>query len=173
MEKQEKNIWQRNYFEKPYGKPFLFYVLFGTDNSSELRPSKSKHNIDGMPEELEIINYSKENDGQKNYIEGFYKDYLGKLLKEKKGELYEKVISCNNVTVIKGEFEDTETFTYLKNTIGIIQAFIETEIIAILDIQTLDWFEPSEWSIKYFAPKLPQVYNHVNILCSKEGNGCS
>jgi hypothetical protein len=120
---------------------------------------------------LKIINYSKESDEQKNYIEGFYKDYFGKLLKEKREELYEKVISCNNVIIIKGEFEDSETFNYLKNTIGIIQAFIETEIIAILDIQTLNWFVPNEWSIKYFTPKLPQVFNHVNILCSKESNG--
>jgi hypothetical protein len=171
MEKQETNVWQRNYFDKPYNNPFLFYVLFGTNNISQLKPSKNKHNINGMPEELEIINYSKENDEQKIYIEGFYKGYLGKCLEEKNGELYKRIISCNNVTVITGEFVDSETFDYLRNTIGIIQALIETEITVILDMQIIKWFEPNEWSEKYFKPKSPQVFDHVNILYSNENGG--
>lgn len=169
MENKEKNVWQRVYFGQPYNNPFLFYVLFGTDNMSELKISKAKHNIDRMPEELGIINYSKNNADHKKYIEGFYLDnYFGKLLMKKDSALYDKIIVCENITVVTGEFEDTETLDYLKNTIGIIQASIETNIIAVLDSQILEWFTPEEWSSKYFEPKSPLVFDHVVILRSNE-----
>lgn len=168
----EKDIWERVYFEKSYNKPFLFYVIFGTDNVDKLTVSKSKHNIDGMPGELEIINYCKsKNDEHKKYIEGFYNENFGKFLIKKDNILYEKVKNCNNITVVKGEFEDTNTLNYLKNSIGIIQAIIETGIIAILDLQILKWFKPEEWSKEYFEPKVPISHNNIVILFSDEGDG--
>ncbi|MHC6201997.1 hypothetical protein ACYULU_02235 [Breznakiellaceae bacterium SP9] len=163
----EKDIWERVYFSDSYGKPYLFYVLFGTDNMDNVTVSKSKHNIDGMPDALEIINYSKiKDEKQKNYIEGFYDENRGKFLKEKNNVLYEKVATCNNVTVVKGEFEDTNSLRYLKNTIGIIQAIIETDITALLDLQIMEWLEPEEWSKKYFEPQAPNSLNQVKKLWS-------
>jgi hypothetical protein len=167
----ENNVWERVYFNEPYGKPFLFYVLFGSDKIENLQVSKNKHNIDGMPNELEIENYNKINNSvHKNYIECFYEGYFGEYLKRKNNLLYKKVINCNNVTVVKGEFEDNNTFNYLKNTIGIIQAIIETDITAILDPQIIEWYDPREWSVKYFEPKSPNVFDHVKILSSCDNN---
>jgi hypothetical protein len=167
----EKDIWERFYFEKSYKTPFLFYVLFGTDNISKLVVSKSKHNIDEMPNELEIINYCKlKNNEHKNYIDGFCNEHLGRFLKEKNDFLYGKVNFCNNATVIKGEFGDNNSLNYLKNTVGIIQAIIETNIIAVLDLQIFEWFEPEEWSRKFFEPKSPVPYDHVKILWSNDSN---
>jgi hypothetical protein len=167
----EDDIWERMYFKEPYKSPFLFYVLFGTDNISKLAVSKSKHNIDEKPNELEIINYCKsENNEHKNYIEGFCNQHIGIFLKEKNKSLYEKVNFCNNVTVIKGEFKDNHSLNYLKNTIGIIQSIIETDITAVLDLQIFEWFEPEEWSKKYFEQKSPVVHNHRKILLSDDSD---
>jgi hypothetical protein len=60
---------------------------------------------------------------------------------------------------------------YLKNTLGITQAVIETGVTAVFDIQTVEWFEPQEWTAKYFAPKAPNVFNHIKILFSEDENG--
>ena len=169
----ERDIWERVYFKESYekGQPFLFYVLFGTNNVSEVEVSKEKHNIDEMPDELDIVNYNKlKNEDEKNYIERLYDENLGTLLKEKSKILYEKVINCNNITVVKGEFDDTNSLNYLKNTIGIIQAIIETNIIAILDLQIMEWLEPEEWSKKYFEPKAPISHDHVKIFWSENKN---
>jgi hypothetical protein len=84
--------------------------------------------------------------------------------------LYEKVQNCEEITVVKGEFEDNDTFDYLKNTVGITQAIIETGITAVLDIQILQWCEPQEWTDKYFEPKAPQVFKQVIILYSKDSD---
>lgn len=138
----------------------------------KLAVSKSRHNIDGMPPELEIINYGKqEGEKQKNYIESFYQGQLGEFLKTKNSRLYDMVTACSNITVIKGEFDDTATFSYLKNTIGIIQAVTETSITAILDLQILQWFEPEEWSKRFFEPMSPNVFEQVVILASEENGG--
>jgi hypothetical protein len=167
----EKDVWKRVYFEKPYNKPFLFYAIFGTDNIDNLTVSKSKHNIDGMPDELEIINYCKsKNDEHKKYVEGFFDGNLGNFLKKKDEKLYEKAKACNNITVVKGEFDDTNSLNYLKNSIGILQAIIETNVDVILDLQIMEWFEPEEWSKKFFEPKAPISFNHVVILWSEENN---
>jgi hypothetical protein len=65
----ERDVWERVYFTNSYKKPFLFYVLFGTDKMDELSVSREKHNVDGMPDGLEIASYSKsESDEQRGYI---------------------------------------------------------------------------------------------------------
>jgi hypothetical protein len=167
----ENNVWERIYFKNPYEKPFLFYVLFGTEKVSALNVSKSRHNVDGAADELKIINYNKmHSEEHKNHIEGFYNEYLGRFLKEKSGLLYEKVINCDNVTVVTAEFEDCNTLNYLKNAIGVIQAIIETNVTAILDIQILKWLEPEEWTKRYFEPKAPNVFNHVTLLSSNNND---
>lgn len=166
-----QNTWERIYFEKPYDKPFLFYAIFGTDNMDRLTVSKSRHNIDGKPEELKIINYSKSNgEAQKKYIEEFYDDWFGHFLKKKNEELYRKVANCNNITVVTGEFDDNSTLNYLKNTVGIVQAITETNITAVLDLQIIEWFEKEEWSDRFFAAGLPNVFKHVRILLSDDNN---
>ena len=71
---------------------------------------------------------------------------------------------------IKGSFEDNDTFNYLKNSIGFTQAIIETGAIAVLDIQILKWYEPKEWTDKYFEPKAPQTLKQIVILFSKEND---
>ena len=166
------DTWQRIYFTEPYKSPHIFYALFGTDNINELSVSKSRHNVDIIPDELEIKNCCKtENQDQKDYIEQFYAGFLGEILKEKDATLYEKVINCNNVVVIKGEFPDSATLDYLRNTVGIIQAINETGITAILDLHMLNWYEPADWSTQFFAPRAPEVFRHVQILYSVESDG--
>ena len=163
--------WKRVRYTAPSGSPFIFYVVFGAD-LSKLAVSREAHNVDGKPAELDIVVYSKSaGDEQRNYIEGFYADYLGAVLKSKSPALHKKVIACNDVAVIRGEFEDSDSLSYLKNSIGITQAVLETGAAAILDLQTIQWFDPAEWTKKFFDPKSPVPHEHVWIYTSKDGNG--
>ena len=163
--------WKRVRYTAPSGRPFIFYVVFGAD-LSKLAVSREAHNVDGKPAELDIIMYSKSaGDEQKNYIEGFYADYLGAVLKSKSPALHKKVIACSDVAVIRGEFEDSDSLAYLRNTIGITQAVLETGAAAILDLQTIQWFDPAEWTKKFFDPKAPVPHEHVWIFTSKDDSG--
>ena len=161
-------LWLRKYFSQPYKKPFLFYIIFGS-KVERLNISKSKHNVDEMPEDLEIISYCKlSNDEEKNYIEGFYSDYLGKLLKEKSRTLSDDILKCDHITVVRGEFNDSDSLSYLKNTLGVVKALLGTGAVGVLDIQVLQWFEPEEWAKKYFEPKAPLPRNHIWIFESED-----
>lgn len=166
-----KDIWKRTYYTEPAGNPFVFYVVFGAD-LSKLAVSREAHNVDGKPAELDIIVYSKSaGDEQRNYIEGFYADYLGAVLKSKSPALHKKTVSCDDIAVIRGEFPDADSLSYLKNSIGITQAVLETGAAAILDLQTIQWFEPAEWTKKFFTPKAPVPHEHVFIYTSKDECG--
>ena len=45
---------ERKYYEDIGYKPFLFYVVFGVCGD-DLEVSRTKHNVDGLPEGLDII----------------------------------------------------------------------------------------------------------------------
>jgi len=60
---------------------------------------------------------------------------------------------------------------YLKNSIGVIKALTEKGAVSIIDIQTSQFYTPETWINKYFTPKLPQPYNHVVIIYSREADG--
>jgi len=164
-------VWGRNSFEKTDANALLFYVIFGVDEV-QLNLSKSKHNITGYPESIQILNYSKSgSDAQKEYIEGLYSDTLGRFLKDKSESLYKKTTDSDSVVLIQLEIEDQQDLEYLRNTLGIVQCILEQDAVSILDIQTASWYSAKEWTKKFFQPKKPQALEQVSVFYSKEESG--
>ncbi|MBU5439162.1 hypothetical protein KQI42_14160 [Tissierella sp. MSJ-40] len=155
--------WERPYYKKSYN-PFVFFVVFGVTNDN-LKISRSKHRVEEIPKGLEIQKYSKYE--HKEYIEGFYQDYLGKYLEEKSGDLYKNVSGAEHCLVIRGEIEDDFTLSYIRNIIGIIQCLCEEGAIAVLDLQTFNWYSDSEWGSIFFNNDEFNPFHHVVILCSQ------
>ena len=58
---------------------------------------------------------------------------LGKLLKEEQPELCEKIQKENIWAVVNGEIMQDDNLKYLRNTIGVVQAFLDTGAIAVLE----------------------------------------
>ena len=131
------DLWSRPNFKTSDKKAFLFYLVFGVDNI-ELTLSKSEHNISGLAEEINIINYSKDkSDEHKSYIEGFYSDNFGNFLKQKDQELYKQTIACNSMAIIQLEIDDQPDLEYLRNTTGLIQCILEQGAVSVFDMQTI------------------------------------
>ena len=59
-----------------------------------------------------------------------------------------------------------DNLKYLRNTIGIVQAFLDTGAIAVLDMQTFSLYSAEEFTEKIFSKDL-DVYSHVKNLISK------
>ena len=95
---------------------------------------------------------------------------LGKLLKEEQPELYEKIQKENIWAILNGEIKQDDNLKYLRNTIGVVQAFLDTGAIAVLDIQTFSLYSASEFTEKIFSKNL-DIYSHVKILISKMEDG--
>lgn len=157
----------RQYYEDIGYKPFLFYVVFGV-SGDELEVSRTKHNVDGMPEGLDIISLARPD--HSDYIDGLIGGGIGEHLKKADSDLYEACRVCDKVVIMRGEIADDSTLDYMRNLIGICEAFIDKGAKGILDLQTFTLYSPKEWTDRFFGKDV-NAQNHVLIMFSKEDDG--
>ena len=158
---------ERQYYEDIGYKPFLFYVVFGV-SGDELEVSRTKHNVDGLPEGLDIISLARAD--QSDYIDGRIGGGIGEHLKKADSALYESCKACDKVVIMRGEIADDSTLDYMRNLIGICEAFIDKGAKGILDLQTFTLYSPKEWTDRFFGKDV-NAQNHVLIMFSKEDDG--
>lgn len=157
----------RQYYEDIGYKPFLFYVVFGV-SGDELEVSRTKHNVDGMPEGLDIISLARPD--HSDYIDGLIGGGIGEHLKKADSDLYEACRACDKVVIMRGEIADDSNLDYMRNLIGICEAFIDKGAKGILDLQTFTLYSPKEWTDRFFGKDV-NAQNHVLIMFSKEDDG--
>ena len=158
---------ERQYYEDIGYKPFLFYVVFGV-SGDELEVSQKKHNVDGMPEGLEIISLARPEHSE--YIDGLIGGGIGELLKKADSALYDTCKTAEKAVIIRGQIENDSTLDYMRNVIGICEAFIDKGAKGILDLQTFTLYSPGEWTSRFFGKDV-NAQNHVLIMFSKEKDG--
>lgn len=159
-------------FERPYYRdlnchPLLFYIIFGVKDQ-ELKVSGEKHHVDGFPKGLDFVFYNREKNN--SYMQSLLGGNIGKMLDREKHDLYKKVENTDNWAVIRGEIQQDENLSYMRNTIGFIQALIENDAIGVLDLQTFTLYSSQEWTNKFFEQEF-NPYNHVTILSSEMEDG--
>ena len=158
---------ERQYYEDIGYKPFLFYVVFGV-SGDELEVSKTKHNVDGMPEGLEIVSLARPEHSE--YIDGLIGGGIGELLKKADSALYDTCKTAEKAVIIRGQIVNDSTLDYMRNVIGICEAFIDKGAKGILDLQTFTLYSPGEWTSRFFGKDV-NAQNHVLIMFSKEKDG--
>ena len=158
---------ERQYYEDIGYKPFLFYVVFGV-SGDELEVSRTKHNVDGLPEGLDIISLARPD--HSDYIDGLIGGGIGEHLKKADSALYESCKACDKVVIMRGEIADDSTLDYMRNLIGFCEAFIDKGAKGILDLQTFTLYSPKEWTDRFFGKDV-NAQNHVLIMFSKEKDG--
>ena len=172
MESESTNdVWHRPQFEKPFDDPFLFYVIFGIENT-QLYLSRKLHNIDECPKELNIQYYSKDSSTEeREYIEGFFNEPISKLLENQNKTLFEQAIKAKDIVVVSGTLPESDSLNYLKNSLGVLKALTMNKNVPILNYQTFQLLPSEEWAKQYFEPRQPNPCNHAVILYSKETEG--
>ena len=158
---------ERQYYEDIGYKPFLVYLVFGVSGDA-LEISREKHNVDGIPEGLEFLSLSRHEHAE--YIDGIMGDEIGKVLKRANSDLYETCKAADKVVVIKGEVKEDSTLDYMRNTIGIIEAFMDKGAKGVLDLQVFTLYSPEEWTGRFFGKDV-NAQNHVVVMFSKEEDG--
>ena len=157
----------RKHYQDIDYKPFLFYVIFGV-SGEELQVSQSRHHVDAFPEGLELHALNRTKNG--DYMAGFFQGTLGDVLKDANPVLFDKCREADDCVILKGQIRDDSTFDYMRNVIGIIQAFIDQGAVGILDFLTFSLFTPQGWTENYFEKEI-NAQNHVMILFSEEADG--
>ena len=158
---------ERQYYQDIGYKPFLFYVIFGV-SAEELEVSRSKHNVDGLPEGLDIRAYNREEHGE--WIDGWFTGAYEVVLKSADSDLFVRCRQAGKCSVLQGNVEEDSTLDYMRNAIGIIQAFIDKGAVGILDPQTVRLYSPEQWTEQFFGQDV-NAQNHVMIYHSLEEDG--
>ena len=156
---------ERDYYQDIGYRPFLFYIVFGV-SGEELEVSREKHHVDELPRGLDIRTLTMMEHA--DYIGSFLSGPMGALLEETSGELLVRCREAQRCVILQGTVEDDGTLDYMRNVIGIIQAFIDGGAVGILDPQTLTLWAPDEWTYKLFGRDVDAL-RHVIVLSSKEG----
>ena len=134
---------ERKYFQDIGYKPFLFYMVFGV-SAEELEISRERHKVDELPEGLDIRSLSRKQHG--NYIDGFLTGAMGEVLMEQAPELFQRCREAENCSILQGTVVNDSTLDYMRNAIGIIQAFIDKGAVGILDPQAITLYSPERWT---------------------------
>ncbi|MBP5492265.1 MAG: hypothetical protein J6Y08_05415 [Clostridiales bacterium] len=158
---------KRQYYEDLGYKPFLFYIIFGV-SADELQVSREKHKVDGLPEALEIRSLNRTEHAES--IDGLIGGPIGNVLKATNGDLYETCKASEKCVFISGSVKEDSTLDYMRNVIGIIEAFIDQGAVGVLDLLTFSLYSPKEWTERFFDQKI-NAQKHVVILFSEEEDG--
>jgi hypothetical protein len=164
----EDKTMERKYYEDIGYKPFLFYVVFGV-SANELEISREKHKVDEIPEGLDVIALSRPE--HSDYLDGLLGGDIGRVLRNADSGLYDKCVKTEKVVILKGEIQKDSTLDYMRNIIGIIQAFIDKGAAGVLDLMTFTLYSTSEWDKRFFSQDEVNAQNHVVIMFSKDDNG--
>ena len=159
--------FERPYYEDLNYHPLLFYVIFGV-NGEELSVSRERHHVDEFPDGLNLISYQKPE--HQEYMTELIGGALGEILDAGNHTLYEAVQNTEQWVIIRGEVQQDADLHYMRNTIGFVQALVETGAVGVLDLQTFMLYTPEEWTDIIFSNEF-DPYAHVTILASAMDDG--
>ena len=158
---------EREYYEDIGYKPFLFYVIYGV-SGEDLEVSQQRHHVDELPQGLDLRTLNREQHG--DYMDGWLSGAMGSVLQRADDALVERCKSAEVCVVLQGSVKNDSSLDYMRNVIGIIQAFVEKGAAGILDPQTLTLYAPAQWTEKLFEKEV-NALRHVAVLYSPEEEG--
>src|SRR4051794_4546434 len=95
--------WPRPYFERPGGKPFLFYAAYGEVHSVPEIDARSYRTL-GVPPGLVVSRYEREK--YPEVLSGFEQGYLRDELVARDPSLARRVSESGQCLILRGELED-------------------------------------------------------------------
>jgi hypothetical protein len=160
--------WERSYHEPGGGDAFLFYTVFGDFGNllREFRLSRSRYRSNGIPRGIDLWGCKRPDDA--DYLDGFLEGPVGKRLEERSPNLFDSVRKAPAGIVVRGSIPDPETLNYLRDVVGVLTYLLDNGGAAILDLLTLEWWDPDGWRQRIFDPHAAVPTHHVSILMSRE-----
>jgi hypothetical protein len=142
----------------------VFYALYGSIAPS-LDVSRTAYRSAGLPPGVHTGHFSR---GEANGVfASFLEGPFGAMLDEGPRELATTVRAAPGCVVIKGAVADSPTLDYLRDVIGLIACMIDAGAIAVLDMQSLQWWDATDWRRDIFEAEFTPA-EHVAMLGSVE-----
>lgn len=162
---EQTSEWPRAHFERPGGRPFLFYVVYGAFPNIPQVDSQVYRTL-GIHPGLKLSIY-----GRYNYPEvfaGYQQGYLWDELSVQDPLLARKVSESERCLILRGELDDRSDLDYLRDSIGLVTCLLDHGGVCVYDPQMFRWWAPEDWRRHIFEPDGPVPGKHVVILTSNE-----
>lgn len=153
--------WPRPRYVAGGGNALVWFEIAG-EFFGGLEISRARHNSNGLPAELEMRLST--NDPNR------WSGPLGELLRESNPDAFARIESAPQITTIRGEIPDPTSLDYLRDTLGVVAARLDSGGVGVLDVQTLSAWSAKEWR-QTFVDDGFEPTNHVVILASPEAGG--
>ena len=157
--------WPRPYYERPGGRPFLFYVAYG-EFPTALTIDAGSYRTLGVHPGLDISRYGREENP--DVLAGFEEGYLWDELSAQDPELARRVSGSDECLILRGELDDRGDLDYLRDSVGLLTYLLDHGGVCVYDPQMFRWWEPEAWRRHLFEPGGPVPRRHVVILTSEE-----
>lgn len=162
--------WPRPHYRGPGGRPFLFYVVYG---SFPQMPAldRAKYRSNGPVPGLQLSHYGR--DKQPDVLDGFRQGYLWDELKRHDPALAEVVAAADECMILRGELEDRGDLNYLRDTVGLLTFLLDHGGVCVYDPWMFRWWQPAAWKELIFQSGGAVPRQHVIILTSEEQEDAS
>ncbi|HXS73272.1 MAG TPA: hypothetical protein VN725_04450 [Rhodanobacteraceae bacterium] len=164
----EPTPWPRPHFSRGEDKAMLLYFVFGAF-PQKLKLDGARFGSAGLPRGVELHRFDK---GTLAHWDGHpLRGALGELLREDDPHTFKAARSAHECVMLRGELEDQPSLDYLRDTLGVIGALLDTGGVAVVDPQTLSLFAPRAWAERFLIEGGAPPRAHVLILCHDENDG--
>ena len=134
-----------------------------------LEVSRSRHRCTGVPLGIELSAFDAQR--HSDWADSVRSGYLWDKLQRDDPALAEAVAAATTWVVMRGEIADDSTLDYLRDAIGIIQAFFDNGAVCLYDPQQFKWWSADEWRCQVFDAAKPVQHRHVVTLVSPMEDG--
>ncbi len=162
--------WTRPHWTRDEAKAMLLYFVFG-EFAAELQLGLSAHDSAGLPPGVEMRRIPK---AMLAHWEGHpLRGALGEVLRDGNPEAFEAARKTPECLMLRGELPDSESLAYLRDTLGVVAALLDTGGVAVVDPQMLELFSAADWRTRYAGEDVSAPRNHVLILCHDDTDGAA
>lgn len=160
--------WPRPFYEGPRGKPFLFYVVYGSFGNVPALDTEA-YRSNGVYPGLTLSHYSR--DQHADVLDGFREGYLWDEFQTRDPDLAQRVQDTNECLILQGELEDQTDLNYLRDAVGLLAFLLAHGGVSVFDPQMFRWWAADDWRVQVFDPGVAIPARHVIILSSAEDSG--
>lgn len=160
--------WTRPQWSRDEAKAMMLYFVFG-QFAEQPELDLSAHASEGLPPGMEMRRIPK---AMLAHWEGHpLRGALGEILRDGNPDAFEAARKAPECLMLRGELPDSESLTYLRDTMGVVAALLDAGGIAVIDPQILEIFAADEWRARYADADISAPRNHVAILCHDDDAG--
>jgi len=159
--------WSRPFWKQTERTASLFYFVPGEPPIAGLELSRSRHHVEGFPEDLQLSAHERSDDPE--WFAGFFaRPGLGFEIDEAFGDRADEVRAADRGTVVRLEIPDSPELGYLRDSVGVVSAVLDQGGLGVLDLSAARWWSREQWLSRFVDRSALAVGDFLRIISSDD-----